>query len=79
MPLCGYACLVELLGLPVPPPRFQVESSHAVNRRVLRGDRLLVPVRAAPEGSSLLDHILFALKNEGVNLAVLSGALGVSD
>lgn len=75
MPLCGYARLVELLGLPVPPPRFQVESSHAVNRRVLRGDRLLVPVRAAPEGSSLLDHILFALKNEGVNLAVLSGAL----
>ena len=38
-------------------------------------DALLVPTSVAPQGESVLEHILFALKHEGTNLAVLRLAM----
>ena len=75
MPPAGYAHVVEALNLPVPQPRRKAEVSRAVNRRVVLDDRLLLPVRTAPQNDSVLEHLLFALRHEGVNLAVLAEAL----
>lgn len=75
MPSAGYAHVIEALNLPVPPPRRRAEVSRAANRRVELDDRLLLPVRAAPKNGSVLEHLLFALRHEGVNLAVLAEAL----
>ena len=75
MTVAGYAHIREALNLPVPPPRRSAEVSRAVNRRIELGDRLLLPVRAAPKNDSVIEHLLFALRHEGVNLAVLTEAL----
>jgi hypothetical protein len=71
----GYAFLQRQLGLPV----FPVAEPAVVRpvQRVFRaGDgSLQVPRHVAPAGDTPLDHLLFALKHEGVNLPVLASAL----
>lgn len=72
--LLGYAYLVEDLSLQVFPI-----ARPAIIRPVTRveamGDCLAVPQKLAPRLGDHLAHVLFALKHEGVNLAVLSQAL----
>ena len=47
----------------------------SVTRVTLVGDTLLVPATVAPQGVDLLGHLLFALKHEGTNLAILAQTL----
>jgi hypothetical protein len=65
----GYAALIDAYGLAVPPPR----TLHATGERhrIVDADgwRILTP-RHAPR-STLTAHLTFALKHEGVDLAVL--------
>ena len=74
MSAIGYEYLrvtLELSAFSVHPP--------ALIKPVTRVERtptwLGVPAGVAPQGDRLLDHVLFALKHEGVNLQVLSEAL----
>jgi Fic family protein len=67
--LAGYAALIEAYKLPVPIPR--TLSAIGVKHRIIEQDgwRIYTP-RHAPE-ASLEGHLTFALKNEGLDLAVL--------
>lgn len=67
--LAGYAALIDAYGLEVPPPRMlsAIGEKHRVVER--GGWRLLTP-RHAPE-ATLKGHLSFALKHEGLDLAVL--------
>lgn len=70
----GYAFLREHLQLAV----FPVANPAVIApvQRVLAGEgRLQVPGRVAPRSAQPLDHVLFALKYEGVNLQVLAEAM----
>ena len=75
MRLVGYAWLRERLDLPVVP--VTREARAGANTRILEtADAVLFPRKVAPaEGASDLTHLLFALKHEGINLAILAGAL----
>ena len=70
----GYAWLVERLGLArfVLTPAARVGAVQSL--QTLDEGVMLVPARIAPE-QRVLDHVLFALKHEGVNLLVLACAL----
>ena len=72
MTAVGYQYVLERLGLPVLPL-----SSPAAVRGVTRierlGTSLAVPASMAP-GPDLVSHLLFALKHEGTNLALLTAA-----
>jgi hypothetical protein len=65
----GYAALIEAYNLPVPVPR--TLSAIGTKHRIIEdaGWRIYTP-RHAPE-ATLEGHLTFALKNEGVDLAVL--------
>lgn len=65
----GYAALIDTYGLQVPLPR--TLSAIGERHRIIEegGWRLYTP-RHAPE-ATLEDHLTFALKNEGLDLAVL--------
>lgn len=65
----GYAALIDAYKLPVPVPR--TLSAIGMKHRVLEqgGWRVYTP-RHAP-AASLEGHLIFALKNEGLDLAVL--------
>lgn len=66
----GYAWLVERYALPVPRlPRRAAISRH--HRKLSTAEWLVLTPRHAPE-ESLAGHLVFALKNEGVNLQVLA-------
>jgi hypothetical protein len=67
--LAGYAALIEAYGLPVPLPRtlFAIGERHRIVEQ--GGWRILTP-RHAPEGT-VEGHLTFALKYEGLDLAVL--------
>lgn len=74
MSYVGYERLRRELALTA----FEVPSPAQVRpvTRVLPGAGLLaVPAHVAPPGREPLDHVLFALKHEGVNLQVLAQAL----
>lgn len=70
----GYSQLIELLGLSALPLK-----CPAIVRPVTRiekiGHVLAVPQNLAPAAKDLLGNTLFALKHEGINLAVLAQAL----
>ncbi|EMM5100264.1 Fic family protein [Pseudomonas aeruginosa] len=74
MSAVGYNLLIEQLGLSATPL-----TSPAIVRPVTRiekiGHVLAVPQNLAPAAADLLGHTLFALKHEGVNLAVLAQVL----
>lgn len=70
----GYAWLQDRLGLPpmLLTPAARVSNVSAIQE--LREGVILVPARLAP-GPTLLEHVLFALKHEGINLFLLANAL----
>ncbi|HEX8587759.1 Fic family protein [Pseudomonas sp.] len=74
MSLVGYARLQESLRLSA----FHVTRPAKIQpvTRIKRiGDLLAVPPNSAPEPDDLTGHLLFALKHEGINLAILAQAL----
>ncbi|RZT41982.1 Fic family protein [Cupriavidus agavae] len=75
MRLVGYAWIRNTLKLEAFP--VQPEARAGATTRILAtGDALLFPRKVAPpDDGDLLDHLLFALKHEGVNLAILALAL----
>ena len=75
MRLVGYAWLRERLDLPVVPVTREARAG-ATTRILETADAVLFPRKVAPaEGASDLTHLLFALKHEGINMAILAGAL----
>lgn len=72
----GYAHLVRMLSLHVLPIK-RPALVRPVTRVEVMGDYLAVPHRLAPANDQHLAHVLFALKHEGINLAVLAQALPV--
>jgi hypothetical protein len=67
--LAGYAALIEAYKLSVPVPRI-LSAIGAKHRIIEQGDWRIYTPRHAPE-ASLEGHLTFALKNEGLDLAVL--------
>ncbi|MGE8482238.1 MAG: Fic family protein [Pseudomonas sp.] len=74
MPVVGYAYLRDALNLKAFAPK-RAAMIKPVTRITLIGDCLAVPQSVAPVQGSMLEHILFALKHEGVNLCILAQAL----
>lgn len=76
MPLTtvGYAYLIDAMRIQALPPR-RAAVIRAVTRIEVIGDTLSVPPTLAPAEGDFLEHVVFALKHEGVNLCVLSQAL----
>lgn len=68
----GYQHLIDRLGLAVLPVRCPAQV-RAVTRIERLDTVLAVPSRLEP-GDSVLEHLLFALKHEGTELAVLAAA-----
>lgn len=73
MPI-GYEYLrVELRLSALPPKRPAL--LRAVTRVELAADHIAIPANVAPSSNKPLTHLLFALKHEGVDLAILLEAL----
>jgi len=72
--LVGYEFLRSHLGLSAFPCERPARIAD-VTKIVQRPDSLEVPAAVAPRSEAPLEHILFALKHEGVNLQVLAQAL----
>lgn len=70
----GYAHLIETLQLCSTPLR-RPARIEPVTRLQTIGDCLAVPARLAPAADDQLGHILFAIKNEGINLCLLAQVL----
>ena len=74
MSAIGYTYLLTLPGITAFPPR-----RPAVVKPVTRIEStptfLAVPRQVAPTSENPLDHLLFALKHEGVNMQILAQAL----
>jgi Fic/DOC family len=70
----GYEFLRQLCGDKA-LAHWPVACVGSVTRVTLAGDTLLVPATVAPQGADVLGHLLFALKHEGTNLAILAQAL----
>jgi hypothetical protein len=70
----GYAYLVQALQLSVITLQ-RPAAIKPVTRVTVMGDALAVPSSVAPAPGATLAHTLFALKYEGINLAVLAQAL----
>ena len=68
--VAGYAALIAAYNLPVPPPdqMIAIGDTHTMRRR--ERWRVLTP-RYRPEGT-IAAHLDFALRHEGVDLAVLN-------
>jgi hypothetical protein len=74
MSLLGYAYLHAHLRLTAFEPPIQAKLG-SVTRVTAAGSSMLVPAQVADKTQTWLDHVLFALKHEGVNLQVLAQAL----
>lgn len=70
----GYAFLRDALGLSAFPPG-RPARIRPVTRIEEMADHLAVPARIAPANDDPLAHLLFALKHEGVELAILMESL----
>lgn len=70
--IVGYGRLIEQFGLNVPPPY----ELHAVADRQIHVKKDGWMVHPSPRwpGDGIVDHLVFALKHEGVNLLVLKRA-----
>jgi hypothetical protein len=69
----GYAYLIEKLQLNVLPLTRPAFANSSVNRRVNSDTRILFPSGVAVE-DTLVGHLEFALRHEGVNLEVIDAA-----
>lgn len=74
MQAVGYAHLHQQLQLTVVPLQLPAVV-QPVTRIQQIGTTLAVPAAIAPAANDLLGHALFALKHEGINLALLAQAL----
>lgn len=74
MSAVGYQFLCERLRLSAIPARLPARIAP-VSRLTRVQDALLVPATVAPDSDSVIEHMLFGLKHEGVNLQVLAQAL----
>lgn len=70
----GYAWLANYDGVKAPEPSPFAEV-RSVSRLEVIGDCLAVPASVAPDNDDVLTHVLFALKDEGINLTILAQAL----
>jgi hypothetical protein len=73
MQTLGYAYLIDRFRLPVLRQTPVARLSTAVNRRVDGETEILFPAGVAIEDSPL-GHLEFALRHEGVDLAVIAAA-----
>src|SRR5271166_2122551 len=73
----GYAALVDAYGLPVPLPRTLSATGEHHRIKEEAGWRILTP-RHAPS-PNLKGHLTFALKYEGLDLAVLNRLFHIVD
>lgn len=74
-PMIGYELLLSRIPLRM-PPLGRPARVRPVTRIEHRPDLLAVPRQVAPaDEASILEHVLFALKHEGMRLAVLHEAL----
>ena len=72
----------EFLCASLAPSAFPVRRParvRPVSRVMDEGNVLAVPRHVAPQGHNPLDHLLFALKHEGTNLAILAQSLAQLD
>jgi hypothetical protein len=74
MSAVGYAYLREALGLTAFAPKRPAVIKPVTRKTEINGC-LAIPRNIAPAEGEYLQHILFALKHEGVNLAILAEAL----
>lgn len=74
MKSAGYAWLLESLRLSA-LPLSRPARVQPVTRIKRIGQTLAVPSNIVPAAEDLLGHLLFALKHEGINLAILAQAL----
>ena len=70
----GYAYLADECVPNAIAPRLSAETAP-VKCKIIRDDRLLVPTGSFPVTNNLLDHIVFALAHEGVNMQILAQTL----
>lgn len=70
MPLLGYAHLIDRLSLRVRPVAQPATLSTSVNRRVETAQHVLFP-QGVKVDDSVVGHLEFALRHEGVNLEVI--------
>lgn len=73
--LAGYAALIKTYDLKVPTPEILSAISHKFTKYQEDGWMMLTP-RHKPE-DSLIGHLTYALKNEGVNLSILKSLFDV--
>lgn len=76
MPLLGYAELVRRLSLLVRAPEREASINSAVNRRVDTDRQILFPPGVAVE-DSVVGHLEFALRHEGINLEIIEALFEV--
>lgn len=70
--IVGYGFLLDVLQLQQRfPPLPRKATIAAVSAITKTSDGLLVPLSAAPATKSILDHLIFAIKHEGIELAVI--------
>ncbi|MGE4239305.1 Fic family protein [Ramlibacter sp.] len=74
MPYLGYEYLRQSLGLTALEPARPALVAN-VTRISIDEAAVKVPAHVAPVAGAPLDHVLFALKHEGVDLAILAQAL----
>lgn len=72
--LIGYGHLAGLEEIKTPFPA-QTAEIRSVTRKELIGSVIAVPASLAPADNTILAHVLFALKHEGINLGILAQAL----
>lgn len=72
--LCGYAFLSDLFALKPLSLAEKARTDTKVNKLVATEFGLLVPPKMAP-ANTVLSHLIFSTKHEGINLEVLSQVL----
>lgn len=77
--LCGYSYVRATLELDTFEPEVTAKVSRSVDRLTCKDGKLLAPVEMAPKTDAPVEHLLFALKHENINLAILAAALKTID
>lgn len=71
----GYAFLADHYKLSIVALRCEAVATSAVNRLIKKDKEILVPEKVLLTLKTPLDHLLFALKNEGIHLEILAQIL----
>lgn len=73
--MVGYEFLRVRLGLTAFPLRLPAKIRPVSRILLIPNDGLSIPKSVAPKSEHPLDHLLFALKHEGINLPILAEAM----